>query len=393
VDNLFFVAGVNCVLLLVVFGKARSTADFSETKVSVNMSAFSRAVLRKSSLFAILFSGTFLATACNSDSSTKSVKFLWLPKELNNEVFWTGRTGAVAKADDISKLKDPDVEIIYKATESAKDVEGQADILLSAKELGVDAVAISCNSGDGLKNAIDTVTSDGIPVMTFDSDSPDSSRFTYLGVDNEAGGKVAARLLGKSMANTSRKKIAVISGVKGAANLESRVNGFKSEVDKLYPDFEVLEPVYCNDDGYAAATLIEKLISEHADIGGVFFVGLWPLFACEETDCTANMPGWSEASLAGDIKTVAFDTLDFELAFVENGMISGLVGQKYWGWGFDATQMMYDHVVDGKKFDSFTNSGIDVVCPNNVDEMSKMWSELKFTSPLSPCTIDGETIE
>jgi ABC-type sugar transport system substrate-binding protein len=56
-----------------------------------------------------------------------------------------------------------------------------APILIAA---GAEAVGISCNEPTGCKDVIDTAMEAGIPVMTWDSDSPESSRFTYLGVDN-----------------------------------------------------------------------------------------------------------------------------------------------------------------------------------------------------------------
>jgi ribose transport system substrate-binding protein len=95
------------------------------------------------------------------------------------------------------------------------------------------------------------------------------------------------------------------------------------------------------------------------------------------------MPLWEEAGQAG-MKTVAFDTLPVELEYLQEGLLYGLVGQKYWGWGYDTVQMMYDHIVDGKQFESFTNSGMDIVGPNNVEEMAAAWEANDFTQELPP---------
>jgi ribose transport system substrate-binding protein len=82
------------------------------------------------------------------------------------------------------------------------------------------------------------------------------------------------------------------------------------------------------------------------------------------------------------MKTVAFDTLPVELEYLQDGLLYGLVGQKYWGWGYDTTQMIYDYIVNGAQFEPFTNSGMDIVTANNVEAMAEAWETQDFTKPL-----------
>ena len=51
---------------------------------------------------------------------------------------------------------------------------------------------------------------------------------------------------------------------------------------------------------------------------------------------------------------------------MSQGYISALIGQKYFGWGYDTTNMMFDHLKSGLSVEPFIDSGFDVVCPNNV---------------------------
>src|SRR5512139_3890036 len=96
------------------------------------------------------------------------------------------------------------------------------------------------------------------------------------------------------------------------------------------------------------------------------------------------MPLWEAAAKSGKLKTIAFDTLPVELGYVKDGYIQGLVGQKYWGWGYDTVQMIYDKIVNCKTFEDFTNSGMDLVDPCNADAMAKAWETQDFTQPLPP---------
>jgi len=84
------------------------------------------------------------------------------------------------------------------------------------------------------------------------------------------------------------------------------------------------------------------------------------------------------------MKAVAFDTLPVELEWLKDGLLHGLVGQKYWGWGYDTVYMAYNHALYGTPFADFTNSGMDIVTINNVDAMAKAWETQDFTQPLPP---------
>jgi ribose transport system substrate-binding protein len=172
--------------------------------------------------------------------------------------------------------------------------------------------------------------------------------------------------------------VALLTGVPGAFNLEERIRGFK-DVIKGYPNIQIVTTVACNDDINQGVQVVEETMQSNPDLKGWFFVGLWPLFANR-----GSMKSWEEATMSRGMKTISFDTLPVELDFVKDGYVSGLVGQKYWGWGYDTVQMIYDKIVNGKTFDTFTNSGMDLVTPKNVDAMAQMWAAIDFTKPLPP---------
>ncbi|RIK35985.1 MAG: ABC transporter substrate-binding protein [Chloroflexi bacterium] len=299
----------------------------------------------------------------------------WIPKALNNPVFEIGRVGAEKKAEELTAQGPYPVEIVYVAS-VASDIAEQARVVEDTIARGVDAIGISCNDPTGCIDPIQKALDAGIEVMTWDSDSPDSGRFTYLGVDNYEGGKAAADLLVRAMGEEG--KVALLTGVPGAFNLEERIRGFKDGV-AAYPGIEIVTTVACNDDINLGVQVVEETMQAHPDLNGWFFVGLWPLFAEK-----GSMPLWEDAALNGELRTVAFDTLPVELEYLKEGYLDGLVGQKYWGWGYDTVQMIYDKIVNGKQFESFTNSGMDIVTENNVDAMAEAWETQDFTKELPP---------
>jgi ribose transport system substrate-binding protein len=301
------------------------------------------------------------------------IEIAWIPKALNNPVFELGKVGAETKAEELTTAGPYTVEIMYVGS-VASDIAEQVKVMEDAIAAGAEAVGISCNEPTGCKDVIDKAMEAGIPVMTWDSDSPESSRFTYLGVDNYEGGVAAAELLMQALPDGGQ--VALLSGVPGAANLEARISGFKDTVDGT--NLEIVQTVFCDDDTAKGVNVVEEVMTANPDLNGWFFVGLWPVFAGD-----GAMPQWEAATEAG-MKSVAFDTLPVELDWVKAGKLYGLVGQKYWGWGYDTTQMIYDLIVNGATYESFTNSGMDIVTINNVDAMAEAWATLDFTKPLPP---------
>ncbi|MCP4542958.1 MAG: sugar ABC transporter substrate-binding protein, partial [Chloroflexi bacterium] len=216
------------------------------------------------------------------------ITIAWVPKALNNPVFELGRDGAFIKADELTQQGPYEVELLYVGS-VASDMAEQARVMEDMIAQGVDAIGVSCNDPDGCIDPIDTAIEAGIEVMTWDSDAPDSGRFTYLGVSNYDGGKAAADLLVRAMGEEG--KVAMLTGVPGALNLEERMRGFEDVMAESYPGIEIVTTVACYDDINQGVQVVEETMQAYPDLDGWFFVGLWPLFAER-----GSMPLWEEAS-------------------------------------------------------------------------------------------------
>jgi ribose transport system substrate-binding protein len=303
----------------------------------------------------------------------QTLTIAWIPKALNNPVFELGRLGALQKAAELSAAGPVQVEVLYMGSVSS-DAAEQVHVIEDVIARNVDAIAISCNDPVACIDPINKAVAAGIPVMTWDADSPKSRRFTYLGVDNYQAGQAAADLLVRAMGQQG--DVAILTGVLGAHNLEQRVRGFRDGIEP-YPDIRVVTTAVSNDDINLGVQVVEETMQARPHLDGWFFVGMWPLVADR-----GSMPLWEEAALSGDTKTVAFDTLPVELELLREGYLSGLVGQKYWGWGYDTVQIVYDHIINGKTYPPFISSGMDIVTRNNVEAMILAWETNDFSQPL-----------
>jgi ribose transport system substrate-binding protein len=306
-------------------------------------------------------------------SRQETITIAWIPKALDNPIFELGHQGAIQKAAELSALGAVQVKVLYVGSVDS-DAAEQIRVIEDVIARKVDAIAVSCNDPTACVDPINRAVASGIPVMTWDSDSPESRRFTYLGVDNYMAGQAAASLLVNAI--DRQGKIAILTGVPGAWNLEERVRGFKDGLIP-YPDIEIVATVVSNDDINLAIQVVEETMQAYPELDGWFFVGMWPLVADR-----VSMPLWEYSATYKNMKTVAFDTLPVELNLLKDGYLSGLVGQKYWEWGYDTIQTIYDRLILGKEFPQFISSGMDIVTANNVDAMIEAWETNDFSQPL-----------
>lgn len=331
---------------------------------------------RAGALF-LLLSIALLLAACGAPAPPARPKltFAWVTKTLGNPVFDHGNQGAQAAARELSANGPYDVELITAGPVSADAVE-QARVLEDLIARRVDGIAISCNDPTACIDPINRAVAAGIPVMTWDSDAPDSQRFTYLAIDNYQAGRKAAELLVDAIGTEG--EVALLTGVPGALNLEERERGFR-EALAAYPNISIVARVVSNEDISRGVQGVEEVMQAHPDLHGWFFVGMWPLFADR-----GSMPLWEAATRSGSIKTVAFDTLPLELELLRDGYLTALIGQKYWGWGYESIQIVYDYVAQQKRYPTFIDTGMDIVTINNVDAMIRAWETNDFTTPLPP---------
>ena len=81
------------------------------------------------------------------------------------------------------------------AAQATWDASQEARAIEQLIAKGVKGIIVTAGDATTLNPAIDKAIARGIPVITFDSDAPDSQRLCFAGTNNYEAGKVA----GKSM--------------------------------------------------------------------------------------------------------------------------------------------------------------------------------------------------
>ena len=306
--------------------------------------------------------GILLISGCAKKAEEKKLVFAFVPKLLDNPVFQLAWQGAQGAAKDLGGGK---IEVQRFAPVKSDAVE-QAGIIESLIERKVDGIAISVNDADALKESIDKAIDAGIPVVTFDSDSPKSKRLSYYGTANKPSGRLMAEYLVKRMG--TKGSIGILMGTPGAPNLEERKEGIL-EYLKDYPDIKVAAVIYCDDDVNKGVSLMEATMEAHPELTGWVLPGAWALFT--------PPPGPFGSRKPGQLTVVSIDALPEELDYVRQGYVQVLMGQKLWGWGYESVRMLME-LKEGKSPQGVIDSGVDIVTKDNVEEYAMKWKTGKF---------------
>ena len=286
----------------------------------------------------------------------QKLRFAVIPKSLDLPVFNYAKIGAERAAAALGN-----VEIIWRAGETADQLR-QKEILESFITQRVDGIAISCLNGDFLTETINRAVDSGIPVVTWDSDAPNSKRHAFYGVDDFASGKI----LGDQAISLlkGQGEIAILTSL-GATNLQRRLDGAREALSKA-PGIKILEVYDIKEDPVRVPEIIATATARYPELDAWISVGGWPVF-------TRNALAAIDPAKT---KFISFDTIDPALDLLREGKVQVLLGQKYFGWGEEPVKLLYG-IKQGKMPASpIIDSGVDVVTRETVDSYEAQWKRM-----------------
>jgi ribose transport system substrate-binding protein len=271
------------------------------------------------------------APAANQAPAAKrGLKIALIAKSSTNPVFLSARTGAEAAAKELTEKNGVPVEIAW-LTPPTEDGQIQAQRIAQAVNEGASAILISCSDAGKVTGAINDAVARGVPVMTFDSDAPESQRFAFYGVDDIKTGQAVMDELAAQMGSAG--SIAILAGNQNAPNLRKRVEGVKMAAAK-YPKIKVVDTFYHIETPQDAAAEVIRVQNAYPQIQGWAMIGGWPLFT--QTLLSDLDPK--------KVKIVAVDGLPAELAYVEKGLAPVLLAQPTYLWGHESVMRIFDKV-------------------------------------------------
>lgn len=259
-------------------------------------------------------------------------------------------------AQDKLKELGVDAEVVCEGAMNG-DVSQQVQIMEDLITRKVSGIAIGACDSDALTPYINKAVEAGIPVVSFDTDAPDSKRMGYIGTDNFKAGQAMGETLGEAL--NGKGNVICETGVVSQAGLIQRIEGVQSVLDEKYPDIKIVQQQASGGDVSKALSDIENMITAAPDFDALIIMD-----AAGENGVTAfKSRGWTKE----DKILITFDDLDPVIKGVKDGQIYATVTQGQYNWGVNIAEKLYD-LVQGKEIPANTDTGYVLINADNVNE-------------------------
>jgi simple sugar transport system substrate-binding protein/ribose transport system substrate-binding protein len=222
----------------------------------------------------------------------------------------------------------------------------------------MDGLAISSVSSDALAPVIDRVLKAGIPVVTFNTDNPNSKRLVFAGQDLVQSGREAGKLMAKVLDGKGKVMITTIDAA--AQWSLDREKGAREGL-KASPGIEVVTTLNTGTDPQKIYAAVENAMLANPGISGILSL------ECCSTPAAGT---WVERNKASDkVKVVGFDLLDQTVQLVQKGDVQATIDQAPEQQGFAAVDLLVKFL-KGQPIDN-VDTGVKVYDKDNIAEVVK----------------------
>jgi ribose transport system substrate-binding protein len=245
----------------------------------------------------------------------------------NNKVsYWQTAAAGLTKA---AAQMDVKAAMVGAPTYDPKTEHEEFQRIIAKKPSGI---LVSVSDVSVIAPDIDAAIAQGIPVITMDSDAPDSKRLLFIGTNNYDAGKMGGQQLVKLL---NGKGTVVVLTIPEQENLQERLRGYKSVLE-ANPGIKIAEVI---DSRGAAATAFDKTteIVEKGKMKPDAFVCL------ESVSCAEVADVLERKNVSGKI-IIAMDTDPRTLQFVQKGLISATIAQKPFTMAYYGVKILDDLV-------------------------------------------------
>jgi ribose transport system substrate-binding protein len=244
-------------------------------------------------------------------------------------------------AQDCAAKSDVDLTII----QCKPTVDDQTQHLRQLLDTDIDGIAISPNDVNAQKAILDEATSK-LPVVTFDTDAPDTRRKRFVSIDNYAAGRVCGGEMSEALPGGGPILISV-----GSITMEHGRDRRQGVIDELLergfdrnrpadgvdaklkgPKFSI---VYTATDGGDPATAVQSIaagLRAHPEVKGI--VGLFSYSA------PAALQAIKQVGRTDPIAVVGFDASPETQAAIQAGTIHASVLQDSYRCGYETIQVL-----------------------------------------------------
>ena len=235
-----------------------------------------------------------------------------------------------------------------------------------SKEAAIDLIIIAPVSVDALIQPLKTLYEQGIQIITVDTflgdgdyskDSEYSFPLSYIGTDNELGGKKMAENLAKLLGETGKTYVNTTD--LETSSVVGRVEGFKAGIAE-FPNMELVGIDYNDDIQEKAQEQTMVALQQTPDIVGVFGTNTFSAQGAYRAIVAAG--------LTGAVKIASWDASEELIAALREGQVDLVLAQKPSEMGELAVEWGYRFLKDQAQVPKKVIPGFEFFTRDNVDD-------------------------
>ncbi len=249
------------------------------------------------------------------------------------------------------------------------DVAGEVDAFQKAAASKPAGILVSVVDANRMRPAIDAAMRAGVPVITIDSDAPESSRLYFIGTNNFEAGKLGGQ---KLAALLNGKGNVVVYSFPAQPNLADRLKGYLDALSN-HPGIKVVDVYDIKGDSGAAFDKTREYLAATGPAKIDAFVSLDSVSGKDVADAIKRQ-GVTDRTI------IAMDTGADIMNLVKSGEIKATISQKPYTMGYVGLKALAQIHEDGSKnlaghnganpfalYPSFIDTGTALVDKTNLD--------------------------
>lgn len=182
------------------------------------------------------------------------------------------------------------------------------------------------------------IVESGKPVVSVNTDVPDSGRVCYVGTDYLRAGKTAAGMINFIL--NKILKILIITGSYNIRGHKERIKGFEEGLKNHNLKYSIVNTIEAEDDDICAYKKTLEFLKSNVQINCIFVAAAGCAGVCKAL----------EESKRTDINVIAFDEVPAIQKHIKSGLIKFTIGQEPQMQGYMGIQKLFSWLMsDGKR--------------------------------------------
>ena len=240
--------------------------------------------------------------------------------------------GVSSKAEELAGYN---CTVIVKQIASSVEAQLNAIEELVAEE--INGIALAPYNDSRIRDKINLLSEQGIPVVTLNTDIENTRRIAYVGSHYTKSGSTAAGLL--RLMTHGEVHVGIITGSSNILCHTERIAGFTESLKPFSDTIHIAKIVEVHDDEFESYEKTTALLKKHPEINALYFVAGGVYGGCRSVKALG---------LQNKMRIVAYDMVPTTKELLRQGIISAVICQQPKLQGSKPLALLFTYLTTGE---------------------------------------------